>query len=500
MLGHLGFGRISAGFVAHPLAQGTGETRDRRVGPDQGHRQRDAEAVLRACCAIPAPSASPGRATPSPGRGRAGRSSAAPPGSRRRSRMRAGAGVHRVRAASSSARIRPPPRALDRRRVAQLGEQRRSLRRGEGLEPLPGIETEHAGAATGRRPSTSCMAASPCSRGDHRETQIGEELGAPDLGPRAPVDSDRGQAPRSPVGDQAIDPASSRPHRRPVRVSREVRRPRRRSATSPGRGRRWPDAATSCRRPSGRTPAPPRIRDMLSTISSARTVALCSTPAGRSPASSTAATRRAAVPGSAISPVITSTRLPAAFISAIAAATSALGAERPLRTTMSRALLRPATARRRNRARPCRPPRCSRRHGRTSGCGGGGATASNAAVGRYRDDDLADVGSGGHQPECVDGVVEAELGDGKQLQFTVAARARGCLEGADRTAAAAAADSSRGRPPRKKRSSPARPTPAGHRRRRPFCRVRRIGPPGASISTPRRIASPDNEFRMTSTP
>ena len=47
----------------------------------------------------------------------------------------------------------------------------------------------------------------------------------------------------------------------------------------------------------------------------------------------------------------------------------------------------------------------------------------DAAVGRYRDDDLAGVASGRHQPERVDRVVEAELGDGKHLQLTVAARA-----------------------------------------------------------------------------
>ena len=43
----------------------------------------------------------------------------------------------------------------------------------------------------------------------------------------------------------------------------------------------------------------------------------------------------------------------------------------------------------------------------------------HAAVGRYRDDNVHDVGCGRHQPECVDGVVEAELGDGKHLQFAV---------------------------------------------------------------------------------
>ncbi|BCI86018.1 hypothetical protein NIIDMKKI_12240 [Mycobacterium kansasii] len=73
--------------------------------------------------------------------------------------------------------------------------------------------------------------------------------------------------------------------------------------------------------------------DMFDTISSANTIALCTTPAGRAPACSTAATNRAAVSGWAMSPVMTCTRIPAAFIAAIAAPTSALGTERPLSTT-----------------------------------------------------------------------------------------------------------------------------------------------------------------------
>ena len=73
------------------------------------------------------------------------------------------------------------------------------------MEPLPGIETEHAGAGPVGGQHLLHRGQS-LLRGDHRETQIGEELGAPDVGPRTPVDSDRRQTPGSAVGDQAIDP------------------------------------------------------------------------------------------------------------------------------------------------------------------------------------------------------------------------------------------------------------------------------------------------------
>ena len=113
---------------------------------------------------------------------------------------------------------------------------------------------------------------------------------------------------------------------------------------------------------------------MLSTISSASTVALCSTPASRSPASTTAATRRAAVPDSAMSPMITSTLAPLAFISAMDAATSALGAERPLRTTSPASWATSHLAKTKPRP-PIPPTTMYPPSGRTRGCGGAGATA-----------------------------------------------------------------------------------------------------------------------------
>ena len=46
----------------------------------------------------------------------------------------------------------------------------------------------------------------PLLGGDHRDTEIGEELGTPDLGPWAPVDPDGGKAKGAPMGDKAVDP------------------------------------------------------------------------------------------------------------------------------------------------------------------------------------------------------------------------------------------------------------------------------------------------------
>ena len=97
-----------------------------------------------------------------------------------------------------------PP--FDRRGVTEVGEQRRSLRRGEGLEPLTGIQPEHTCA----RPvgGQHCLhGGDPLIAGDHGETEIGEELGSADVGPWTPVDSGSGQSPRSAVRDQAIHPA-----------------------------------------------------------------------------------------------------------------------------------------------------------------------------------------------------------------------------------------------------------------------------------------------------
>ena len=134
-------------------------------------------------------------------------------------------------AASSSAR------SGRRRRAARSSPIRPARRKAmspaprEGLEPLPGIEAEHAGAAPVGGQHLLHRGQSQL-RGDHREAEIGEELRPPHLGPWTPVDPDRGQTHRPPVGDQAIDPRVRGRVGAPARVSREAKRPRRMSATS----------------------------------------------------------------------------------------------------------------------------------------------------------------------------------------------------------------------------------------------------------------------------
>ena len=115
---------------------------------------------------------------------------------------------------------------------------------------------------------------------------------------------------------------------------------------------------------------------MFSTISSARTVALCRTPPGRSPASSTAATRRAAVPRSAMLPVTTATpAAPGGHVRRSPPRRLGFGPRTPVENNHSGALGVHHCAK--TKPRPPMPPTTmyplSRR---TSGSGGGAATAS----------------------------------------------------------------------------------------------------------------------------
>ena len=157
---------------------------------------------------------------------------------------------------------------------------------------------------------------------------------------------------------------------------------------------------------------------IFSTISSARTMALCRTPASRKPAFSTACTSRSAVSGSAMSPVTTSIRCPAALRSAMAAGNIIAGSRTSVQDNQSRALL----------GQPARDDEAETAHAADDEVAAvaadqwlrrRGRDRFDAAIGipsaRYRDDDLAGVPTGRHEPKCVGRVVQAEFGDGKYL-------------------------------------------------------------------------------------
>ena len=208
---------------------------------------------------------------------------------------------------------------------------------------------------------------------------------------------------------------------------------------------------------------------MLSTISSANTVAECSTPAGCSPASSIAATRRSAVPGSAMSPVITSIRPPSAVISAIAARTSSAGPERPLRTTS------PAPSRTshcaKTKPRPPMPPTTMYPPSRRTGGCGRAATASILPLAGIEMTILPVW-----LPEAISRKASIAFSRVNSVTGSTRSAPSPTREGspvrARGTARAAAADSGRDRRPRTTRSWPV-PTGRGwHRRRRPSCPAR----------------------------
>ena len=168
----------------------------------------------------------------------------------------------------------------------------------------------------------------------------------------------------------------------------------------------------------------PRRRGFLTCSARSRRPApsrCASTPAGRSPAFSTAATRRTAVPGSAMSPVITSTRRPRRS-SRRSPPRHRRWERTPVEDNHSRALLR----------QPLRDDEAEPAHAAHHDVPA--VTPDQWLRWRRRDRlMLPSAGiemtilpvwaSGCHQPECVDGLVEAELGDRKHLQFAVAARA-----------------------------------------------------------------------------
>ena len=295
----------------HRARRDSGDRVDGRMVEDQRGRQPAVEGQIRssARCAARPPSASRCPALQRPQRDRStGRHRARAPGHPRRDVRRTGGAAPRGRGRVAAARGARPAGAgagAARRavRVAPRGTSRSSdgprsrraarakARPSRPGAPRPAPRRRPSRASSAARPSSGRMRPMPCE--PRSAAAVACARGRADLGPRAPVDAQRGQAARPAVVRERVEERrwprrgwpgpASRAARRPTRTAR-----RSRAAVPRSHGR---DARR--RRPSPPSRAPKRRRPAAASTPSSSTPAACTTPrsGGSRPARSRRRTR-----------------------------------------------------------------------------------------------------------------------------------------------------------------------------------------------------------------